>query len=115
MLFLFEEYSWITSIGYFLLDLLPAFLRKCVLKLVLGSFGKGGMIDRKVYFRYPGKIYIGKKMCDKQRVQFLRISPFERFERFVFKKTIRVQNPIIPKKIVFLQKKKQLKNYVFFT
>lgn len=61
MLFLFEEYSWITSIGYFLLDLLPAFLRKCVLKLVLGSFGKGGMIDRKVYFRYPGKIYIGKR------------------------------------------------------
>lgn len=59
MLWLFEVYSWLTTIGYFLLDLLPPLLRKCFFKLFLGQLGGHVMIDRCVYFRYPKKIYIG--------------------------------------------------------
>ena len=62
MLFLFEEYSWLTHIGYILLDLCPTLLRKLIFKAILGSWG-GAMIDRKVYFRYPHKICIGKNCC----------------------------------------------------
>ena len=56
---LFEEYSWITSLGYIILDLLPVFLRKLFFKIILGRWD-GGVIDRKVYIRYPKKVMIGK-------------------------------------------------------
>ena len=34
-------------------------LRKLIFKLILGGKGKGGMIDRKCYFRYPKRIFLG--------------------------------------------------------
>ena len=61
MIFLFEIYSWLTHIGYALLDLLPVIIRRIILKMILGKWGSDGMIDRKVYFRYPSKISIGRK------------------------------------------------------
>lgn len=69
MLLLYEEYSWITFLGYFLVDLLPATLRKLVFKAILGSWG-GGLIDRKVYFRYPKKVHIGKRCAINRGCRF---------------------------------------------
>ena len=39
MLFLYEEYSWLTNLGYMLLDLLPAMCRKLVFKVIFGMWG----------------------------------------------------------------------------
>ena len=57
--YLFEVYSWVTSIVYSVLDWFPPMLRSVCFKLMLGSWG-GGMIDRQVYFRYPKRIHIGR-------------------------------------------------------
>ena len=59
MILLFEGYSYILSLGYLLIDLAPVMLRKLIFKLILGGKGKGGMIDRKCYFRYPKRIFLG--------------------------------------------------------
>lgn len=67
MLLLYEEYSYLTSLGYFLVDLLPAMFRKLVFKVILGSWG---LIDRKVYFRYSGKIHIGKRCAINRGCRF---------------------------------------------
>ncbi len=60
MIFLFEEYSWVTHLGYRVLDLLPVIIRNLLLKLFLGTWDGHGLIDRGVYFRYPRKIFIGR-------------------------------------------------------
>lgn len=70
MLWLFEEYSWLTTIGFFLLDLLPPILRKCLFKLILGRLGSHVMIDRCVYFRYPQKIFIGNNCAINRGCRF---------------------------------------------
>lgn len=69
MRFLFEVYSWITCLGFFLLDVLPVLLRKCVLKSILGKWG-GGLIDRKLYIRYPRRVYIGKNCAINRGCKF---------------------------------------------
>ena len=69
MMLLFEEYSWITSLGYMLLDLFPTIIRRWIFKLILGEWG-GGLIDRQVYFRYSRKIFIGKRCAINRGCKF---------------------------------------------
>ncbi len=45
-------------------------LRKFVFKAILGSWGGYGLIDRQVYFRYPGKIRIGKRRAINRGCKF---------------------------------------------
>lgn len=62
-MYLFNLYSWITSIGWIVLDLSPQILRNLVFKTILEDFGNGGggtTIDYKTYIRYPSKVSIGK-------------------------------------------------------
>lgn len=69
MKLLYEEYSWITSIGFMMMELLPAYFRKVIFKMILGKWG-GGMIDRHVYFRYPKRISIGKRCAINRGCKF---------------------------------------------
>ncbi len=69
MKLLYEEYTWLTTLGYMLLDLLPPLMRRLFYHLILGSWG-GGLIDRQVYFRYPKKIVIGKNCAINRGCRF---------------------------------------------
>lgn len=57
---LFHLYSWVTNLGWSLLDLLPQCLRGVVFRLLLEEYGNGGVtIDYHTYIRYPSKVSIG--------------------------------------------------------
>lgn len=59
-MWLFNLYSWITGLGWTLLDFLPQFLRNIAVRVALEEFGgKGTTIDYKTYIRYPSKISVG--------------------------------------------------------
>lgn len=59
-MWLFNLYSWVTNIGWFLLDMLPQPLRNVIFKIILEEYGCGGVtIDYKTYIRYPRKVSIG--------------------------------------------------------
>lgn len=52
-------YSYLSSAGFAIINLLPHGLRIMLLGMLLGHLGKAPWIDRKTYFRYPWKITIG--------------------------------------------------------
>lgn len=58
-MWLFNLYSWVTGIGWMLLDLLPQMVRGVIFKTVLENFRSGATIDYKTYIRYPSKASIG--------------------------------------------------------
>lgn len=59
-MWLFNLYSWVTNVGWSLLDLLPQFLRNVVFKIALEGFGSNETtVDYKTYIRYPSKVSIG--------------------------------------------------------
>ncbi len=59
-MWLFNIYSWITSLAWSLMDILPQCLRKIIFKMTLESFsGRGTTIDYKTYIRYTSKVSIG--------------------------------------------------------
>lgn len=58
-MWLFNLYSWVTGIGWMLLDLLPQMVRGVIFKTVLENFRSGATIDYKTYIRYPSKVSIG--------------------------------------------------------
>lgn len=59
-MWLFNLYSWVTNIGWLLLDLLPQPVRNIIFKIVLKEYEcKGTTIDYKTYIRYPKKVSIG--------------------------------------------------------
>lgn len=58
-MWLFNLYSWVTNVGWSLMDLLPQFLRGIVFRCVLEKFGGGVTIDYHTYIRYPSKVSIG--------------------------------------------------------
>lgn len=41
-MWLFNLYSWVTNIGWFLLDMLPQPLRNVIFKIILEEYGCGG-------------------------------------------------------------------------
>lgn len=57
--FLFATYSYITKLGWFLMDIMPPFIRVPIFKLCLKKKGKRGNIDYGVYMRYMKHIELG--------------------------------------------------------
>jgi maltose O-acetyltransferase len=55
----FLLYSYCSTLGAFLLDFLPPFIRNLIFKTCLGQFGEQSLIDYKVYMRYFKNIEIG--------------------------------------------------------
>lgn len=56
---LFGIYTYFERFIWFLINLLPKFLRKLFYKLVFKKYGSRVFIDEGCYFRYPWKIAIG--------------------------------------------------------
>lgn len=61
-LHLFAIYSWLTSLCWKVMDILPPFLRNIVFRLKMEEFSWGGqtpLIDYKTYIRYLPRVSIG--------------------------------------------------------
>lgn len=61
-MWLFNLYSWVTGIGWMLLDILPQPIRRVIFRTIMEDFesgGRGATIDYKTYIRYPSKVSIG--------------------------------------------------------
>ena len=58
-LFLFNSYSYLNSIFYLLMEIVPPCIRNIIFKLILKKLGKKCLLDYRTYFRYPSKISIG--------------------------------------------------------
>lgn len=67
---LFVNYTYFINIFHILLNLLPPFLRKILLKIVLGKLGKKVFIDTNVYFRYPKRVKIGSYVSINRGCEF---------------------------------------------
>lgn len=68
--FIFSLYSWLTRIGWGLLDLCPPFIRKIVFKCCLASMGKSCLIDYGVYIRYMNKMSVGDRVSINRGCRF---------------------------------------------
>lgn len=58
-MFWFNLYSWLTGIGWSILDVLPQFIRIPIFKCLLAGLGRDTVIDYKTYIRYSGRVRIG--------------------------------------------------------
>lgn len=58
---LFSIYAWLENLGWTVLDLLPPMVRNLAFRILLGSYGKGSMIDYHTYIRYMSKVQIGSR------------------------------------------------------
>lgn len=56
---LFGIYSWISNLGWSLLNLMPPFIRNFVFRFLLAEYGESSMIDYKTYIRYMSRVHIG--------------------------------------------------------
>ncbi len=56
---LFRVYTWVDTLFWFLMNLLPPIVRRLVFMLALGGIGRGTTIDYGTYIRYPKKVHIG--------------------------------------------------------
>lgn len=56
---LFSIYSYITKLGWIIMDIMPPFIRVLFFKIFLKKKGKNGNIDYGVYMRYMNHIEIG--------------------------------------------------------
>jgi hypothetical protein len=56
---LFSLYSWITTIGWGVLDMCPPVIRHFFFKIRLGKLGRCTFIDYKSYMRYMKRISVG--------------------------------------------------------
>lgn len=56
---LFGIYSWISNIGWVLMDVMPPMIRNFIFRVFLASYGSGSMIDYRTYIRYMSKVQIG--------------------------------------------------------
>jgi acetyltransferase-like isoleucine patch superfamily enzyme len=67
---LFGTYTYFERLGWFLIQILPKFLRKIIFKIIFGSFGKNVSIDEFCYFRYPWKIFISDNVTINRGCEF---------------------------------------------
>lgn len=58
----FLIYSYIVNLLFFILDLMPHFIRYIFFKIFFKKFGKNVMIDYKTFFRYMNRIKIGNNV-----------------------------------------------------
>lgn len=67
---LFGSYSFLENSLYGILNILPHFLRKLIIKCLLKSMGKDVYIDHEVYIRYPKKMSIGNNVTINRGCKF---------------------------------------------
>jgi acetyltransferase-like isoleucine patch superfamily enzyme len=75
---IFLLYSYFSTIIFFLLDLLPHFVRNIFFKMFLGKMGRGVMIDYKVYLRYFKNIEIGSNVSINRGCELYTSHPLKR-------------------------------------
>jgi maltose O-acetyltransferase len=66
----FLIYSYFLNIFFFLMDLMPHFIRYVFFKLFFKSYGKNVMIDYKTFFRYMSGIKIGNNVSINRGCEF---------------------------------------------
>lgn len=66
---LFSSYSYVSSLGWLLMNVFPPFIRSIVFKMSLKKKGKRGNIDYGVYMRYMNHIEIGNDVWINRNVQ----------------------------------------------
>lgn len=67
---LYQTYSYFSTLGYLLMNLLPHFIRNPIYRLMLGKMGKHVIIDHFVYLRYLKNIHIGNHVNIMRGCQF---------------------------------------------
>jgi acetyltransferase-like isoleucine patch superfamily enzyme len=63
-------YIWAIHLLHVFLDLLPAPLRGLFWRVLLGSCGRGVMIDHRVYFKYPWLVRLGSDVSINRGSEF---------------------------------------------
>lgn len=63
-------YTWGIHLLHLVLDLLPAVLRGVLWGPLLGSCGKGLLVDHRVYFKYPWLVEIGDDVSINRGAEF---------------------------------------------
>ncbi len=66
----FLLYSYLLNLFFFVMDLMPHFIRYIFFKLLFKSYGKNVMIDYKTFFRYMSGIKIGDNVCINRGCEF---------------------------------------------
>lgn len=59
VIFLYSSFSYVSSLLWTLLDLLPHFIRHLFFRLLFKRFGTGGLFDYRCFARYPWRVSIG--------------------------------------------------------
>jgi acetyltransferase-like isoleucine patch superfamily enzyme len=77
---LFGTYSYLTNLGNWGADLLPAIARDWIFKSLFGAYGKGVYIDYRCYFRYFNRIKIGNNVTINRGSCFFASYPFKDVE-----------------------------------
>lgn len=70
----FLLYSYVLNLFFFILDLMPYFIRYVFFKIFFKSYGKNVMIDYKTFFRYMGGIKIGNNVSINRGCEFFTSS-----------------------------------------
>lgn len=68
--FCFAHYSYSMRMLHLIIDLLPPIVSILLWKLILGKKGRGGLIDGKVFFRYPSRVFIGNDVSINTGAEF---------------------------------------------
>lgn len=66
----FLIYSYALNLLFFMLDLMPHFIRYIFFKIFFKKYGKNVMIDYKTFFRYMGSIEIGNNVSINRGCEF---------------------------------------------
>lgn len=56
---IFMLYSWISNLGWRVIDLFPNFIRNLIFKIIFKKFGNKSYIDYGSYVRYCNKVSVG--------------------------------------------------------
>lgn len=66
----FPFYSYLSSVLWFLADLMPPFVRVIIFKFFFASFGRSVLFDYGSYVRYPWKVKIGSNVTVNRKCNF---------------------------------------------
>lgn len=66
----FLIYSYVLNLLFFMMDLMPHFIRYIFFKIFFRKFGKDVMIDYRTFFRYMGNIQIGNNVSINRGCEF---------------------------------------------
>ncbi len=73
----FLIYSYILNLLFFMIDLMPHFIRHIFFKIFFKKFGKNVMIDYRTFFRYMGNIQIGNNVSINRGCEFFTSANLE--------------------------------------